>query len=753
MKKLIALLLCLVTTVSLLAACGGKSDPSKSSVENSTTSSPEEPAGTTPDASSSSEGYVDNFVYEDDMSDVPEIRNHEMLPEDQIPSQFTLIGTKHLPPISNQGSLGTCASQAITYEQFTNAVSRYIESVDPSTGWNPSSGNESQIFAPKFTYNFSSAGTVWVYNILMDHGASPLENCKFYQTASGTITGDSVYNRQPQTIAWPVENGVMDNALNYRLLNYQQIWTREVGNKFTTSDSGKELLYKIKDAVAQGNVVVTGGFSSSWQYINLSRADAKSSTLANTGDMVAVWCNGTKGGHQVSIVGYDDNLTVNFNGVTMKGAFLVANSWGTGWGNKGYFWVMYDSINLVSEFEEMNMKDRQVSLDQFCFIYWETDIVVGKPCAYVTAEVEIKDREGFYLELTRTDKTDTMSSYVPHMFVYGTNFENIHSYSFLKTEERYATFFGNVDSDAEVGYITLSYSNLVPQGSKFEDYTWGINVHGASENVKINKLTLFDGQGKQRGEIIPSADIATVSSGRNQIYVFDMGQQLNSSHDIGSYKLKNAASGLYCKVNVMPLESCESVLDASIFDVEFDYIGRKHIIRMNGKQYVLDIAGKTVKDGVAVKFNAENITRNTQDWLVVKLADGSYNIRLACDTKYAVGMKDGAIVLVSGADIRDYGSWILENPGSDLVTSTVRYNESGELMAEGRIPAGMKADQITVTVYTSSGTKVNSFTVTGSGDNRTYSEKVEGLSAGAYVFTFADEKGNLVSANYYVLVK
>lgn len=49
------------------------------------------------------------------------------------------------------------------------------------------------------------------------------------------------------------------------------------------------------------------------------------------------------GGHAVMAVGYDDT----------KGIFIVRNSWGTGWGDKGYFYFPYDYIsnpNLASDF-------------------------------------------------------------------------------------------------------------------------------------------------------------------------------------------------------------------------------------------------------------------------------------------------------------------------------------------------------------------------------------------------------------------
>ena len=102
-----------------------------------------------------------------------------------LPDSFTLVGTKHLPPISNQGEIGTCASSAITYMQFTNAVSRYLHSINPDIEWDPSSGDEKYIFSPKFTYNFAGSGTEWVYRILIENGCLTLEDSHFLTNANG----------------------------------------------------------------------------------------------------------------------------------------------------------------------------------------------------------------------------------------------------------------------------------------------------------------------------------------------------------------------------------------------------------------------------------------------------------------------------------------------------------------------------------------------------------------------------------------
>jgi C1A family cysteine protease len=94
-----------------------------------------------------------------------------------------------------------------------------------------------------------------------------------------------------------------------------------------------EVLNSVKAYVAAGIPSMFGFFG----FPSFSNSDVKGGIPYPCPNEQAQW------GHAIVVAGYDDNKKIknkNCNAST-TGAFLIRNSWGSGWGDGGYGWLPY----------------------------------------------------------------------------------------------------------------------------------------------------------------------------------------------------------------------------------------------------------------------------------------------------------------------------------------------------------------------------------------------------------------------------
>lgn len=269
---------------------------------------------------------------EEFLASFPQDENENTREINSLPSSVDLSTSAYFPPIGNQGAYGSCVSWATTYYQFTYEAHKL----------NGITTTANNAYSPRWTFNFTNhgcnSGTNYTsaYDVLRNQGAVTMGEYSY------NVSSSNFYK-------WLNNESAMLNALSTKLTNMSTTTLNTTSNQITSStDTDLNALKQVLNngKVLQVDVRSINGLGN-WMY--------KKTTSNEWAACRAYMVDNNDGGHSLTIVGYNDNIQCDVNGngtieATEKGAFKLANSWGTGWqkGNNGYIWVMYDALNKVS---------------------------------------------------------------------------------------------------------------------------------------------------------------------------------------------------------------------------------------------------------------------------------------------------------------------------------------------------------------------------------------------------------------------
>ena len=229
----------------------------------------------------------------------------------QLPEAVDNSRSKYFPPIIDQDG-GSCAQASSIGYVFTYEINRLLD--------RDASASADNRFAYKFSWNMLNDGE--------DQGGFA-EQGFYLAQRYGMMTEADYGTSGTYQFRWATGYDKYLRAMGYRVKDIME---------FDAADlpSLKQWLYDAADGSSQGALLTFSSQSTGWT-IN-DRYDGPS----RTGYRSLLTSLATSGAHAMTIVGYDDLVQYTDNdGKTHKGAFIVANTWGSFSHDNGRFYLPY----------------------------------------------------------------------------------------------------------------------------------------------------------------------------------------------------------------------------------------------------------------------------------------------------------------------------------------------------------------------------------------------------------------------------
>ncbi len=239
-----------------------------------------------------------------------------------------------LPPVGHQGQSNSCTAWSCGYYMLS-----YMQGQEHN--WDMTDPDHQM--SPAFVYNLLNRG--------YDGGSSAPEAFKLFKEIGCAPYSDMPYEVSNYT-SFPGEQAFR-NAHQFRIA---EAYTIDI----TTNAGATDL----KNHLLNGNLAIMAiGVYDDFQHLS---------------DFNNTYCTdnivGNFGSHTVACIGFDDNFQTR-DGV---GAWRMVNSWGTDWGDNGFWWLSYEG-------------SRHTNLT-FPTAFYGTDRIAYQPSMLVRIEINHTDR-------------------------------------------------------------------------------------------------------------------------------------------------------------------------------------------------------------------------------------------------------------------------------------------------------------------------------------------------------------------------
>ncbi|MBN1994507.1 MAG: cysteine protease [Anaerolineae bacterium] len=266
------------------------------------------------------------------LPDPPDMRDYS-LEREEVPPKLKSLGQKPVKTMLDElGVLETKKKLSPTQD-----LSRFCSAVDNQEYIGSCTAHAAvgllEYFEKRAFGKHIDASRLFLYKVTRNLLHWTGDEGAYLRTTMGALTLVGV----PPEEYWPYKPADFDQeppAFCYALAqNYQTVQYFRLDTPGVTEEV---LLERIKTFLAGGLPLMFGFrvYNSIWQI-----EDGKIPYPIPLDNVV--------GGHAVLAVGYDDKIKIKnpgSGGLETEGALLIRNSWGEGWGDKGYGWLPYQYV-------------------------------------------------------------------------------------------------------------------------------------------------------------------------------------------------------------------------------------------------------------------------------------------------------------------------------------------------------------------------------------------------------------------------